>query len=96
MRRINSKPVDKRAFTCPQCDKPRLIRSLDYSPNLEKQDYKTRDGSQVELFVDICENCKVRNWKRYFEPSKSDLKRVIKSIHEDVDLEGDESLEDLL
>jgi transcription elongation factor Elf1 len=96
MRRTTRQPIDKRAFTCPQCNKPRLIRPLDYTPSLEKQEYKTRDGSQIELFVDICEYCKTRNWQKHFEPTKADLKKVIKSIHQDKKISEEESLEDLL
>lgn len=96
MRRLNSKPKDRRAFRCPQCDKPRMIRDIDHVVSQEKQEYKTRDGDQIQLFVDICESCKTRNWTRHFEPSKADIKRVLKAMQGQVKLEENQSIEDLL
>jgi len=96
MKRLNSRPADKRSFACPQCDRLTLLRPLDYTPKLEKQEYKTRDGSTVELFTDVCDKCQARNWRKHFEPSKSDLRRVLRSIHGDAELSEEESLEDLL
>jgi DNA-directed RNA polymerase subunit RPC12/RpoP len=96
MKRLNRKPQDKRVFSCPQCNKRRLTRPLDHVVSQEKREYKTRDNSTVELFVDICDNCKTRNWQRYFEPTKADIRKVLKTMQEEAELQENESLEDLL
>ena len=96
MRRVNSKPVDRKVFTCPQCGKQRMIRDLDHKVSLDKQTYKTKDGGEVELFVDTCDNCRERNFKRYFEPSKADIRKVLKKLHENEEIGEDQSLEELL
>jgi len=83
-------------FTCPQCRKQRMTRPLDHVINEAKQEYKTKDKDTVELFVDICEPCKGRNSRLYFEPSKADIKRILKAMQEDAKLGEDQSLEDLL
>ena len=85
-----------RAFTCPQCDKPRLIRDLDYIVSLEKHTYDTKDGNKIELFNDTCEFCKKKNFHKYFEPTRMDVKRILKSMQEGAKLSGDQSLEELL
>jgi hypothetical protein len=96
MKRLNQKPQDKRVFSCPQCKKYRMTRPLDYVVNETKQEYKTKDKDTIELFVDICESCKARNNRQYFEPSKADIKRILKAMQEDAKLGEDQSLEDLL
>ena len=96
MRLPNRKPVDKRAFQCPQCNKPRLIRPLDHTVSLDKHEYKTRDGSSVSLLVDICDACQARNFRQHFEPSKEDIRKVVKSMHAESELPGEQSIEDLL
>ena len=96
MRRISHKPEDKRSFVCPQCDKLRMTRPLDHEVSDERRSYKTKDGGEIELFIDICDNCKRRNMRRYFEPSKADIRRVLKTLSEDAKLAEDQSLEDLL
>lgn len=95
MRRTNKSPKSKRAHVCPQCDKNRLLKPLNEMPSLEKREYKTRTDEQIELFIDICDACKARNWRKYFEPTKADIKRILKTMQENTDLE-DQSLEDLL
>jgi hypothetical protein len=61
-----------------------------------KQEYKTKDKETVELFVDICEPCKGRNSRLYFEPTKADIQRILKTMQENAELGEDQSLEDLL
>jgi hypothetical protein len=73
-----------------------MIRDADHVVSLEKQEYKTRDDSTVELFIDVCDWCKKRNWHRYFEPTRSDVKRILKAMQEDAELDEDQSLEELL
>lgn len=96
MRRLNSRPKDKRTHSCPQCGKQRMTRDLDHEVTDQKQEYKTKDGSTIELFIDICEFCKARNYQRYFEPTKADIRRVLKAMQEDAELGEEESLEELL
>lgn len=96
MKRITGTSARRRAVFCPQCNKQRMYRSLDHEVSLEKQDYEARDGSTVTLHTDICQFCKERNWTRYFEPSRTDIRRVLKGMHKDAELEDNESLEDLL
>ena len=96
MRRLNQKPQDKRTFLCPQCSKLRMTRLLDHVVSDAQQSYKTKDGDDVELFVDVCDHCKRRNFKKYFEPSRADVRRVLKTLSEDAKLGEDQSLEDLL
>ena len=73
-----------------------MLRDLDHEVSFEKQEYKTRDNQTIELFVDICENCKASNWRRYFEPTKADIRRVLKTMQEDAKLSEEQTLEDLL
>lgn len=96
MKRLNQKPQDKRIFQCPQCSKHRLTRPIDHVVDKFKQEYKTKDKGIIELFVDICESCKARNSRLYFEPTKADIKRILKGMQENAELGEDQSLEDLL
>lgn len=96
MRRLNRKPEDKRTFTCPQCDKHRMARPVSHEVSDEKRPYKTKDGGEIELFVDICDACHRRNFKQHFEPSREDVRRVLKTLAADAKLEEGQSLEDLL
>jgi len=96
MKRVNNKPQDKKSFRCPQCEKQRLIRPLGHTVSLEKQTYKARNDSEVELFVDICDSCRRRNYRIHFEPSKADVRKILQAMQGETKLEEDESLEDLL
>ena len=96
MKRLNSKPADMRCFDCPQCHKPRMVRTLKHVVSLETREYKTRDGSPVTLLIDVCDFCQKRNFHKHFEPSKADLRRVIKAIQSEAKLNEDQSLEDML
>ena len=94
MKRIKSKPVDMRAFTCPQCNKRRMIRRPDHIVSLEKEEHMDRGNKPISLFVDTCEFCKIKNFKKHFEPTKSDIRKVINAM-KDNDTKG-QSLEDML
>lgn len=96
MRRFNAKPVDRKSFQCPQCKKPRMIRDLDHEVSLKEESHKTKDDKEVLLFVDICDPCKKRNFKKYFEPTKADVRRVLNAMKQDVELDESQSLEELL
>jgi Holliday junction resolvase RusA-like endonuclease len=88
------KPTDKKMFTCPQCEKYRMIRPLDHVVSTEKQEFKTKDGSMISLFTDTCEACFKRNYRQFFEPTKQDVKNILKSM---TDASAtSESLENLL
>jgi len=96
MKRTNSKPVDRKLFTCPQCSKQRMVRDLDYVLTDETRVYKTKDGKEISLAVDVCEQCKQRNFTKYFEPSRADIRKVLKAMTEESQIGEDESLEELL
>lgn len=96
MKRLNSKPKDKRSYTCPQCNKRRMTRDLDHEVSDEQQEYKSKDGSTIKLFIDICDFCKTRNYQHHFEPTKADVRRILKAMQNDAKLSEEESLEELL
>lgn len=96
MKRLTSKPVDMRSFDCPQCNKNRMVRPMDHIVSEEKREYKAKDGQAVSLFVDICDFCQMRNFKRHFEPTKADVRRILKAIKTEAKLEENQSLENLL
>lgn len=96
MKQVNSKPVDRKSFYCPQCSKPRMIRDMEHTVSTEKNAYKTKDNKEIDLHVDICEPCKQRNFKKYFEPSRADVRKVLKAMQDEAAIGEDESLEELL
>ena len=94
MRRTNSgKPVDKRVFVCPQCDKQRMTRPMDHEVSHEKREYKTFSEETIELFFDICDWCILRNKRKHFEPSPQDIKRMLAAMKTE---EDGPSIENLL
>lgn len=95
MKRLSQKPTDKKIFSCPQCDKRRMIRPVGYVVSLDKKTHKDKTGRDIDLFVDICDTCYNRNYKTYFEPTKADIRKILKTMQEDAKL-ADQSLEDLL
>lgn len=96
MKRLGGKPQDVKRCYCPQCSKPRMTRPLDHVVIQEKKKYKTRSGDEVELFFDICDACAARNFRNHFEPAKSDLHKIMKSVKDNIKVEEGQSLEDLL
>jgi len=96
MKRFDRKPVDTRAFTCPQCRKLRLIRLPDHIVSLEQRDYKISSDKTVKLFVDICDNCRVKNYKQHFEPKPADVRRIMNAIKTGEQTAEGQSLENLL
>lgn len=95
MRIQNQKPVDKKVFTCQQCGKHRMTRAVDHVVSTEKQEAKTRDGSMMSFFVDICDNCIARNYRTHFEPTRSDIRKVLKAMTEE-NKPSDVSIEEML
>jgi hypothetical protein len=69
-----------RAMFCPQCGKPRMRRPHGHEINLEKQKYTTRSGDEVELLTDICVSCEQRNYRLYFQPTKTEAKKVLQAM----------------
>jgi hypothetical protein len=96
MKRFGGRPVDKKIFTCPQCKKLRMSRVMDHKVSTEQKEFKTRDGSTVSLFVDVCDPCIARNYRKYFEPTRSDIRKVLKAMNEEAATVDDVSLEELL
>mgnify|MGYP006871747248 CR=1 FL=1 len=96
MKRLNNKPVDMRGHICPQCNKLRMVRPLDHVVSLTKHTYKTTSGVEVELYIDICDHCVRRNYNKYFQPIKSDLRKIIRDVQHNTELPKDQSLENLL
>jgi len=95
MKRYSPKPVDKKVFACPQCNKPRLVRPLTHVVSKEMQEFKTRDGSSISLMVDICEHCVAKNYREHFEPTRTDIRKVLKAMNDEAK-PSDVSLEELL
>lgn len=89
------KPIDKKVFSCPQCGHD-MTRLLTHIVSQDKQEFKTRDGSSISLFVDTCEKCVSRNYRKYFEPTKSDIRKVLKAMNDEAKTSTDVSLEELL
>lgn len=97
MRRIGGgSPVDKKMFTCPQCLRARMTRPLDHTVSRDKQEFKTKDGSSILLMTDTCDACVARNYRTYFEPTKTDIRKVLKAMNDEATASGDVSLEELL
>lgn len=97
MKRLNSNPPARarRVFYCPQCNKQRMTRDADHVVSSSTQVYTDKNNTEIELLTDICSFCEQANYKRYFEPTRADLKRVLKAIQEEGNI-GEDSLEDLL
>lgn len=89
-------PVDKKVFSCPQCGKSRMTRPMDHKVSQDKQEFKTRDGTSVSLFTDTCDPCIAKNYRTYFEPTKTDIRKVLKAMNDEAAASGDVSLEELL
>jgi hypothetical protein len=74
----------------------RMTRPLAHVVSQEKQEFKTRDGKTVSLFTDTCDNCVGKNYRLYFEPTKSDIRKVLKAMNDEAQASPDVSLEELL
>lgn len=96
MRRLSGgPPADKKLFACPQCKKSRMIRPLAHVVSQERRDFKTRDGNTISLLVDTCDNCIVKNYSLYFEPTRTDIRKVLNAMNDEAKT-SDVSLEELL
>lgn len=92
-------PKDKiftqRVYVCPNCGKHRMIRPKGHVVPHETREVETPSGKMVEIPIDVCDTCQRRIVRKYFQPTKQDVKKVIKAVKEQKDL-GDKSLEDIL
>lgn len=95
MRRINQKPPDMKMVSCPQCGKG-MSRPLGHVVSQETQEFKTRDGGSVSLPTDTCQKCIGKNYRQYFEPTRSDVRKVLKAMNDEAKAPSDVSLEELL
>jgi hypothetical protein len=64
--------------------------------NKEKREFELPDGSKVELFAEVCPFCIRKYYKKYWEPKKTDVKKIMKALQEQHELPEDTSLEELL
>jgi hypothetical protein len=94
MKRSGSEPENKRLFECPQCKKRRMTRPFTHIVSYETREYTTYKKDTIELYVDICNFCILKNKKKYFEPSKADLDKMLSALK--TNEEDGPSLEDLL
>ena len=92
----NGKTTTKRMHYCPACNKPRLKLPIGQEPNKSKGEFDLPDGEKVELFVQVCEFCVQKYYKKYWQPKKADAKKVLQALELDRELPEDTSLEELL
>jgi hypothetical protein len=96
MKNFGAAPKPKRAHFCPECKKQRLTLPVDETPSKEKREFDLPDGSKVELFEQVCPFCVRKYYKKYWEPKKTDVKKIMKALEEAHELPEDTSLEELL
>ena len=73
-----------------------MVRPIGHVVSFAEQNYTSKDGTEIVLYVDICEHCKTNNYRRFFEPNRRDIARLLKSIHGKEEVGEHESLEELL
>jgi hypothetical protein len=96
MKNFGAKPTTKRAHFCPECSKPRLVLPLGETASKEKRDFDLPGGDKVELFEQVCPFCVRKYYKKYWEPKKSDVKKIMQALEDAHELPDDTSLEELL
>lgn len=96
MKNFGADKVSKRAHYCPACNKPRLILPLDEEPSKKKREFKLPNDDTVELFEMVCSYCVHRYYKKYWEPKRADVKKIMRALAEEHALPEDTSLEELL
>jgi len=96
MRRLNQTPKDLRVFSCPQCGKQRMSRPFEHIVSTEQREFTDKSGTKINLHIDICNFCQVKNFHKHFEPTQADVKRILKSMKDESKLSGEQSLEELL
>ena len=96
MKNFGADKVGKRAHYCLACNKPRLILPIDEDPIKTKREFELPGGEKVELFEQVCPFCVHRYYKRYWEPKKADVRKIMRALAEERELPEDTSLEELL
>jgi hypothetical protein len=88
--------TNRRAHYCPECNKQRLVTPIDHVPSKDKREFDLPDGTKIELFQEVCEFCVRKYFRKYFEPKKTDVKKIMRALSDEHELPEDTSLEELL
>lgn len=96
MKNLGTNNVRKRAHYCPECNKPRLIVPIDDTPSKKKREFELPGGKKIELFEEVCQFCLRKYYKKYWEPKKADVKKIMRALAQEHELPEDTSLEELL
>jgi len=96
MKNFGADKVSKRAHYCPACNKPRLILPIDEEPSKEKRKFDLPNGEKIELFEMVCPFCVRKYYRKYWEPKKADVRKIMRALSEEHELPEDTSLEELL
>jgi hypothetical protein len=85
-----------KVFQCPRCSKRRMVRPEGHIVDSDEKEIKLSNGASIKHHVDVCDACQNAIVRTMYTPSKAELRKVIKAMHDSsVDL-GDKSLEELL
>jgi hypothetical protein len=82
-------------FECPQCQKRRLYRPLDFKSNSEKTEHELPTGEKISFFKDLCDFCQRKLYIKYFAPKKADAQKVLSALENERAI-GEKSLEEML
>lgn len=82
-----------RTHECSFCHKFRLYLPLGESPSGENEIKELPNGEKMAFPKQVCDWCKIKIYKKYFEPKPADIKKVLKALKEG---RSEQSLEDLL
>jgi hypothetical protein len=72
-----------------------MIRPKGWEIDRRKAKVSVPGIGSVHHYVDVCDPCKRKLWKKYYSDEKRDENKVIESFQEGKDL-GDKSIEELL
>lgn len=70
-------PTDKRRFVCSQCRKHRMLRPINFVPNNQTMKMKTPSGDIVDLYIDVCTACQLKNYKKYTDDDTKSLEELL-------------------
>jgi hypothetical protein len=88
-----------RMFFCPQCDKPRMKKDLDFDIKEARTKVELTSpstGEPILLFKDVCEPCHVKNFTKYFMNTPVAPKAILDSLDGKGELDQNKSLEEML
>lgn len=87
----------KVTHVCPMCNKLRMVRSkgFEFDPE-EMTEINTPSGKTIEVPANRCGFCDQKIVRKHFQPSKSDVKKVVKAMADQEAIPEDKSLEDML